>query len=182
MAQESLRSIWNYDDVLLLGPTDTGSSLGSFMIHPFSEKQQTSKVRVMLSLSCLLFIGLPSSAPSHGSNYGSERWSSSFPYPRHPNQALYCTIPATAGRYFLRRKKEECQVQPTEEKKKILLLSVFPLSFGLWFYWLLLIQLSSISDQHFYLQPKFPFQTSISWKPATQFCKVKDNKSAAILT
>lgn len=70
MAQETLRSIWNYDDVLLLVPTDIWSSLGPFIIHPFSEKQQTSKVRVMLSLSCLLFIGLPFSAPSHGRNYG----------------------------------------------------------------------------------------------------------------
>lgn len=81
MAQESLRSVRNYDDVPLLGPTDIWSSLGYFIIHPFSEMQQTSKVRVMLSLSCLLFIGLPFSAPSHGSNYGRERRSSSFPTP-----------------------------------------------------------------------------------------------------
>lgn len=146
-AGESIRSVWNYNDALLR-PKGIWSSLGSLHLHPLSEKQQISTVPFMLfpsssfhwvSLSHLLLMKAVTLALDLRIKLPMMRF-----------------LPLQAGISWEGTKstdnpRAEDNVSPLR----------FPLSLGLWFYCLLSIQPSFSADQHFYLQPKFSFNTGV---------------------
>ena len=145
--------VWNYDTALL-GTMDIWHSSRYCTLPLFWEAADLQNT-CLLSLSRLLLTCFPfSSFLMKATREGKGDLAPSLTS-AHRIKLFYCVIPIPIRSYFLREKKG--QVEPTQEKKKIYILSVLPLSFELWFYCLPLFQPSSISSWHFYLQPKFPF-------------------------
>lgn len=125
------RFVWNCLELWYSSPWHHGY-LTCFKILHFTPSLRSCKPPecLLASLSCLLFICFPFSSLPHEGNprAGKSNLAPSLTS-AHRIKLFYRVIPITTHSYFLRRKCEECQVEPTQEKKNFLNPLTAPIKF-----------------------------------------------------